>query len=61
MDEITIKLEVEQFAVMQKLLEPYVLLSASLNAQYRAQMQLLGGKKLDPNNQDELEEIKARG
>lgn len=58
MNEITIKLTTEQFAIMQKLLEPYVLLASGLSVQYSQQLQ---GQKLNPEKTDELEEIIARG
>jgi len=63
MNEILIKVSPEQFAIMQKLLEPYVLLSASLNAQYRASIQTppVMAQKLDPQKKEDLEEIITRG
>lgn len=36
MNEINIKMNPEQFALMCKLLEPYVQLYAEINSQYRA-------------------------
>lgn len=61
MNEITFKLTTEQYALMQKLLEPYVVLSVTLNSQYKAQTELFAGQKLDPKKPEDLEEIKERG
>lgn len=62
MNEINLRVSPEQFATLQKLLEPYVLLSTQLNAQYRAQVSVpVKAEKLNPGNSSDLEEIIIRG
>lgn len=61
MNEITLQLTTEQFALMQKMLEPYVVLAATINTQYGAQATMQTMQKLDPKKEDELNEIVARG
>lgn len=61
MNEITLQLTTEQFALMQKMLEPYIVLAATINAQYGANATMQNPQKLNPQKEDELNEIIARG
>lgn len=56
MNEVMLKLTPEQFATMQKLLEPYINLSATLANQYKAQIELLGKQ----SEKSEIEEAIER-
>lgn len=40
MDEITLKINTEQYALIQKMLEPYVKLSVNLATQYKVQQNI---------------------
>jgi len=44
MDEITLKISVEQYTIIQKLLEPYVKTSVNLANQFKIQQDLFGKK-----------------
>lgn len=44
MDEITLKISVEQYTIIQKVLEPYVKTSVNLANQFKIQQDLFGKK-----------------
>ena len=51
MDEITLKISVEQYTIIQRLLEPYVKTSVKLANQFRIQQELLGKNKKEIKEQ----------
>ena len=59
MNGINLNLTPEQFALITKVLEPYVNLFATMNAQYKSQLQ--PPVKAEKVKKDDIEEIAARG